>query len=69
MSNAKSVGPTQDLAFQSGEIREDGEVIITKVACSVCVSAATVKERLLYEIRDPASYYQTDVVRFLRGSR
>lgn len=58
--------PPADLArlgFPIGEVREDGDLVITKVEGSGgAVTAATVKEQLLYEIHDPARYVQPDVV-------
>ncbi|WP_407160664.1 acyclic terpene utilization AtuA family protein [Bradyrhizobium sp. STM 3557] len=60
------VKDVQDLArlgFPIGEVREDGDLVVTKVAGSGgCVTPATVKEQLLYEIHDPAEYFQPDVV-------
>jgi hypothetical protein len=51
------------LGFPIGEVREDGELVVTKVTGSGGqITPATVKEQLLYEIHDPARYYQPDVV-------
>ena len=51
------------LGFPIGEIAEDGTTIVTKVAGSGgCVTTATCKEQLLYEIHDPAAYITPDVV-------
>jgi hypothetical protein len=51
------------LGFPIGDIAEDGTAIITKVAGSGgCVTTATCKEQLLYEIHDPAAYVTPDVV-------
>ncbi|CCE00412.1 acyclic terpene utilization AtuA family protein [Bradyrhizobium sp. STM 3809] len=59
----KDVPDLARLGFPIGEVREDGELIVTKVAGSGgCVTSATVKEQLLYEIHDPARYFQPDVV-------
>ncbi|WP_022723139.1 acyclic terpene utilization AtuA family protein [Rhodopseudomonas sp. B29] len=59
----KDVAGLARLGFPIGEVREDGDLVITKVAGSGgAVTAATVKEQLLYEIHDPARYYQPDVI-------
>ena len=51
------------LGFPLAEVREDGETVVTKVEGSGGrITAATVKEQLLYEIHDPAHYAQPDVV-------
>ncbi len=51
------------LGFPIGEVREDGEIVVTKVAGSGgAVTARTVKEQLLYEIHDPKAYLQPDVI-------
>jgi hypothetical protein len=51
------------LGFPIGEVSEDGNLVITKVPGSGgAVTAATCKEQLLYEVHDPASYVQPDVV-------
>ncbi|MGY3450275.1 acyclic terpene utilization AtuA family protein [Bradyrhizobium sp. USDA 4353] len=59
----KDVPDLARLGFPIGEVREDGALVVTKVAGSGgCVTAATVKEQLLYEIHDPTQYFQPDVV-------
>jgi hypothetical protein len=59
----KDVDGLARLGFPIGEVREDGELFLTKVANSGGrISAATVKEQLLYEIHDPSAYYQPDVI-------
>jgi Acyclic terpene utilisation family protein AtuA len=59
----KPVAALARLGFPIGEVREDGDLVITKVGGSGgAVTAATVKEQLLYEIHDPARYLQPDVV-------
>jgi hypothetical protein len=59
----KDVEGLARLGFPIGEVREDGDLVVTKVAGSGgCVTSATVKEQLLYEIHDPAQYFQPDVV-------
>jgi hypothetical protein len=59
----KDVADLARLGFPIGEVSADGHVVITKVAGSGgCVTAATVKEQLLYEVHDPARYVQPDVV-------
>src|SRR5215211_7630998 len=59
----KDVPGLARLGFPIGEVGEDGSVVITKVAGSGGqVTPATCKEQLLYEVHDPARYYQPDVV-------
>jgi hypothetical protein len=59
----KDVPNLARLGFPIGEVREDGSVVVTKVPhAGGCVSEATCKEQLLYEIHDPQRYLQPDVV-------
>ena len=59
----KDVPDLARLGFPIGEVGEDGGLVITKVAGSGgAVTARTCKEQLLYEVHDPARYYQPDVV-------
>ena len=59
----KDVPDLARLGFPIGEVDEDGGLVITKVAGSGgAVTARTCKEQLLYEVHDPARYYQPDVV-------
>jgi hypothetical protein len=59
----KDVPHLARLGFPIGEVAEDGSVVVTKVAGSGGrITAATVKEQLLYEILDPGRYLQPDVV-------
>ena len=59
----KDVPDLARLGFPIGEVSEDGEFVVTKVAGSGgSVTAQTVKEQLLYEIHDPKRYLQPDVI-------
>jgi hypothetical protein len=59
----KDVPDLARLGFPIGEIDEDGNLTVTKVAGSGgTVTPATVTEQLLYEVHDPARYLQPDVV-------
>ncbi|HSI50662.1 MAG TPA: acyclic terpene utilization AtuA family protein [Ideonella sp.] len=59
----KDVPGLARLGFPIGEVSEDGSLVVTKlVSAGGCVTEATCKEQLLYEIHDPARYLQPDVV-------
>lgn len=59
----KDVAGLARLGFPIGEVSENGDLIVTKLAgTGGAVTTATVKEQLLYEIEDPARYLQPDVV-------
>jgi hypothetical protein len=59
----KDVADLARLGFPIGEVGEDGSLVVTKVAGSGgAVTAQTCKEQLLYEVHDPAKYFQPDVV-------
>jgi Acyclic terpene utilisation family protein AtuA len=59
----KSVKDLARLGFPIAIVSEDGNAEITKVPGSGGeVTLRTCKEQLLYEIHDPAAYYQPDVV-------
>jgi hypothetical protein len=64
----KDVPELARLGFPIGEVDEDGSLVITKVEGSGgCVTAATCKEQLLYEIDDPARYFAPDVIADFSG--
>lgn len=51
------------LGFPIGIVSEDGGVVVTKVEGSGgAVTEQTCKEQILYEVHDPAKYFQPDVV-------
>ena len=59
----KDVPDLARLGFPIAEVAEDGTAVITKVPGSGGkVTTATCKEQLLYEVHDPARYFQPDVV-------
>lgn len=66
----KQVPGLARLGFPLAEVASDASATVTKVAGSGgFVSVATCKEQLLYEILDPASYYQADVIADFRSVR
>ena len=59
----KDVADLARLGFPLAEVAEDGSAVLTKVPGSGgTVSLRSCKEQLLYEVHDPARYYQPDVV-------
>jgi len=59
----KDVPGLERVGFPIAEIDADGHCVIGKAAhTGGCVSEATVKEQLLYEVHDPAAYLTPDVV-------
>ena len=64
----KDVPEMARLGFPIAEVTEDGMAVITKVpGTGGVVSTATCKEQLLYEVHDPARYFQPDVVADFSG--
>jgi hypothetical protein len=58
----KNVPNPARCGFPIAEVHSDGSAIITKLdGTGGCVTAATVKEQLLYEVHDPARYLTPDV--------
>jgi hypothetical protein len=59
----KDVPDLARLGFPLAEVSEDGSAVVTKLdGTGGAVSLKTCKEQLLYEVHDPARYYQPDVV-------
>lgn len=59
----KDVPNMERIGYPLAEVQEDGTAVITKVEGSGgVVSTATCTEQLLYEVHDPAAYYQPDVI-------
>jgi len=64
----KDVPRLAHLGFPIGEVAEDGSLVVTKLPrAGGCVTPATCKEQLLYEIHDPRRYLQPDVVADFSG--
>jgi len=58
----KDVPDLAQCGYPIAEVAPDGSAVITKLArTGGCVTPATVKEQLLYEVHDPARYLTPDV--------
>jgi len=59
----KDVPNLAQLGYPLAEVNAAGDVVITKLAdAGGCVTVQTCTEQLLYEIENPAEYFQPDVV-------
>ncbi len=64
----KDVPDLARLGFPFADVSDDGSAVLGKVDGSGgCLTCATCKEQLLYEILDPAGYLQADVVADFTG--
>lgn len=66
----KDVPDLANLGFPFADVGAQGDAVFGKVdGAGGCITVATCKEQLLYEILDPGAYYQADVVADFRQAR
>lgn len=66
----KDVSGLADLGFPFADVDADSEAVISKLPGSGgCITPATCKEQLLYELHDPSAYLTPDVTADFRGVR
>ena len=66
----KDVPDLANVGFPIAEVSQDGDCIIGKAdRTGGCVTLATVKEQLLYEVHDPAAYLTPDVTADITGAQ
>ena len=66
----KDVADLADLGFPFADVSANGAAVISKLPASGgCITVATCKEQLLYELHDPARYLTPDVTADFRGVR
>lgn len=64
----KDVPDLAHVGFPVCEIRRDGTILVSKAEnTGGCVTPATVKEQILYEMHDPSAYMTADVVLDITG--